>query len=168
MVSLFMSIEIPATATNAATSAIAIRSSANTSRRRNGTKMSSRMTAAATTRFRCGMLLMAGTECLAPFAREAQGRVGCRPSSPIVCHEQTLGSIVHGRLPHHGEVSYSSRRNLRSRGGGRLAVARLTAQDRVEAHPAQVMAARLVIAYRDATDVATQNRPDSADHGMAS
>jgi hypothetical protein len=44
---------------NAATTAIAMRSNANTSPRRNGTKMSSRITAAATTRFEWGMLLMA-------------------------------------------------------------------------------------------------------------
>src|SRR6516225_9830295 len=71
-------------------------------------------------------------------------------------------------LHNHCGVRYSSCRNLRSRAGGRKAAARLTAQDRVEAHPAQVMAARFLVADRDTADIASQNRPDSSDHGMAS
>ena len=56
---------------------------------------------------------------------------------------------------------------LRLGGSRGETAATVAAQDRVEAHPAQVMPKSLGVGYGDAAHVAPENLPHPADHRMA-
>src|SRR5579885_3471960 len=83
---------------------------------------------------------------------------------PLVCHGQTQVSIARPKAAR--EISHRQG-ELGSGGRGGEAV-RLAPQNRVEARPAEILAACFFVENRDSADVAAENRPDSADHRMPS